>query len=248
MRFNCRLIEVIVGSDVLYVTADGKHVFQGSIYNIDGGITDITENSRSKLRKALMEGITDEQTISFGKADLEDNVTVFTDIDCPYCVKLHNEMDQYNAAGIRVRYLFFPRAGLRSPGYAKAVSVWCSDDRETALTLGANPYQMALIVLKEAKYGIFAAVIAAFGRVIAEIGISMMLGGNAKGFTRTMTTAMALEYDKGEFVLAVALGITLMNQVVFRRKEDYEPHKGDCFSCGRCMDYCPVEKSGVRTT
>ena len=130
--------EVIVGSDVLYVTADGKHVFQGSIYNIDGGITDITENSRSKLRKALMEGITDEQTISFGKADLEDTVTVFTDIDCPYCVKLHNEMDQYNAAGIRVRYLFFPRAGLRSPGYAKAVSVWCSDDRETALTLAKN--------------------------------------------------------------------------------------------------------------
>ncbi len=80
----------------------------------------------------------------------------------------------------------------------------------TALTLGAKRYQMALVVMKEARYGIYAAVIAAFGRVIAEVGISMMLGGNAKGFTRTMTTAMALEYDKGEFVLAVALGITLM--------------------------------------
>jgi tungstate transport system permease protein len=82
--------------------------------------------------------------------------------------------------------------------------------RLTALTLGASHVQMALVILKEARYGIFAAVIAAFGRVIAEVGISMMLGGNAKGFTRTMTTAMALEYDKGEFVLAVALGITLM--------------------------------------
>ncbi len=82
--------------------------------------------------------------------------------------------------------------------------------RLTALTLGASRYQMALVILKEARYGIFAAVIAAFGRVIAEVGISMMLGGNAKGFTRTMTTAMALEYDKGEFVLSVALGITLM--------------------------------------
>ncbi len=82
--------------------------------------------------------------------------------------------------------------------------------RMTALTLGANRSQMALVILKEARYGIFAAVIAAFGRVIAEVGISMMLGGNAKGFTRTMTTAMALEYDKGEFVLSVALGITLM--------------------------------------
>ena len=82
--------------------------------------------------------------------------------------------------------------------------------RTTALTLGANELQMARVIFKEARYGIIAALIAAFGRVIAEVGISMMLGGNAKGFTRTMTTAMALEYDKGEFVLAVALGIILM--------------------------------------
>ena len=82
--------------------------------------------------------------------------------------------------------------------------------RSTALTLGANQYQMAWVVFIEARYGVIAAVIAAFGRVIAEIGISMMLGGNAKGFTRTMTTAMALEYDKGEFALSVALGIILM--------------------------------------
>ncbi len=91
-----------------------------------------------------------------------------------------------------------------------AISRIDSRYRMTALTLGAKKYQMALVVMKEARYGIFAAVIAAFGRVIAEVGISMMLGGNAKGFTRTMTTAMALEYDKGEFVLAVALGIALM--------------------------------------
>jgi len=82
--------------------------------------------------------------------------------------------------------------------------------RKTALTLGATELQMAFVIAREARFGIFAAIIAAFGRVIAEVGISMMLGGNAKGFTRTMTTAMALEYDKGEFVLAVALGITLL--------------------------------------
>ena len=68
--------------------------------------------------------------------------------------------------------------------------------RSTALTLGATTVQMAGVILKEARFGIMAALIAAFGRVIAEVGISMMLGGNAKGFTRTMTTAMALEYDK----------------------------------------------------
>jgi len=82
--------------------------------------------------------------------------------------------------------------------------------RETALPLGANALQTAWVVIREARFGLVASVIMAFGRVIAEVGISMMLGGNAKGFTRNMTTAMALEYDKGEFVLSVALGIVLL--------------------------------------
>ncbi len=83
--------------------------------------------------------------------------------------------------------------------------------RQTAMTLGANRMQTAFVIAREARYGIIAAITAAFGRVIAEVGISMMLGGNVKGFTRTMTTAMALEYDKGEFVLATALGIVLLS-------------------------------------
>ncbi len=82
--------------------------------------------------------------------------------------------------------------------------------RKTSLTLGASGFQTALVIMREARFSLVAAVIIAFGRVIAEVGISMMLGGNAKGFTRTMTTAMALEYDKGEFVLSVALGIVLL--------------------------------------
>ena len=82
--------------------------------------------------------------------------------------------------------------------------------RKTAMTLGANWWQTAGVIIREARFGIVAAIIAAYGRVIAEVGISMMLGGNAKGFTRTMTTAMALEYDKGIFILAVALGIILL--------------------------------------
>ncbi|MCP4682622.1 MAG: ABC transporter permease subunit [Desulfobacterales bacterium] len=82
--------------------------------------------------------------------------------------------------------------------------------RSTAMTLGANIIQTVWIIIREARFGIVAVIIVAFGRVIAEVGISMMLGGNAKGFTRTMTTAMALEYDKGEFVLSIALGIVLL--------------------------------------
>lgn len=82
--------------------------------------------------------------------------------------------------------------------------------RRTAMTLGASAFQASMAVIREARFGILAGVIAAFGRVIAEIGIAMMLGGNIKGFTRTMTTAMALEHNKGAFVLAVALGIVLL--------------------------------------
>lgn len=82
--------------------------------------------------------------------------------------------------------------------------------RKTAMTLGATAFQTAEVIFREARFGVIAGVIVSFGRVIAEIGVAMMLGGNAKGYTRTMTTAMALEYDKGEFVLGVALGIVLL--------------------------------------
>jgi len=82
--------------------------------------------------------------------------------------------------------------------------------RKTAMTLGANALQTAFVIMREGRFAILASVITAFGRVIAEVGISMMLGGNAKGFTRTMTTAMALEFDKGEFTMSVALGLILL--------------------------------------
>ncbi len=81
---------------------------------------------------------------------------------------------------------------------------------ETALTLGATRIQTARTLISEARFGIMAAVVAAFGRVIAEVGAAMMLGGNIKGSTRTMTTAIALESSKGEFGLAIALGMILL--------------------------------------
>jgi len=82
--------------------------------------------------------------------------------------------------------------------------------RRTALTLGATGIQAAWVVLSEAKFGLMSAIIAGFGRIIAEIGSAMMLGGNIKGSTRTITTAIALETSKGEFGLGIALGIILL--------------------------------------
>ena len=81
---------------------------------------------------------------------------------------------------------------------------------QTAMTLGAGRVQAAWQLIREVRFGIMAAVIAGFGRVIAEVGVAMMLGGNIKGYTRTMTTAIALETSKGEFAFGLALGMVLM--------------------------------------
>jgi tungstate transport system permease protein len=80
----------------------------------------------------------------------------------------------------------------------------------TALTLGAGPLHSVARLVLDVRFGIVAAVIAAFGRVIAEVGVAMMLGGNIRGYTRTMTTAIAMETSKGEFAFGLALGLVLM--------------------------------------
>jgi tungstate transport system permease protein len=82
--------------------------------------------------------------------------------------------------------------------------------RMTAVTLGASKSQVIMTILAEARFGVFAAIIAGFGRVIAEVGSAIMLGGNIKGYSRTITTAIALETSKGEFGFGFALGIILL--------------------------------------
>lgn len=82
--------------------------------------------------------------------------------------------------------------------------------KQASLTLGATPLQVSGTVINEARYGIMAAVIAALGRVMAEVGAILIVGGNIAGYTRVMTTTIALETDKGEFELAIALGIILL--------------------------------------
>ncbi|MGJ8662306.1 MAG: thioredoxin fold domain-containing protein, partial [Marinicella sp.] len=87
------------------------------------------------LRKELLAKMGDSQRINFYPENMEHHVTVFTDIDCGYCRKLHAEMTQYNDLGIGISYLFFPRAGLQSASFDKAVNVWCATDQQQAMTL-----------------------------------------------------------------------------------------------------------------
>ena len=125
--------EVMIGPQLFYVTNDGKYLFQGSLIDIKSR-TDISEERRKTARLNAVNAMGDDRMIVFPASKPRHTITVFTDIDCGYCRKLHGEMDKYNAEGITVRYLMFPRAGIDSPSFKKAVTVWCSKDQLDAMT------------------------------------------------------------------------------------------------------------------
>ena len=119
--------------DVYYISDDGKYLINGSIIDTTSR-KDITEERKSGLRKEVIEKIGVDSRINFYPDDMKYHLTVFTDIDCGYCRKLHTQIDEYNKLGIGISYLFYPRSGLNSPSFDKAQTVWCNDDRKTALT------------------------------------------------------------------------------------------------------------------
>ena len=127
------LFEVVVGANIYYVSEDGKYLLQGRLVDV-AARKDLTEEKLNVTRKLAIEKIGQANMIVFKPKITKYTVTIFTDIDCGYCRKLHSEIDQYLAQGITIQYLFFPRAGKGSDSYNKAVSVWCAEDRNAALT------------------------------------------------------------------------------------------------------------------
>jgi thiol:disulfide interchange protein DsbC len=127
------LYEVSVGSNIFYVSEDGKYLLQGRLVDV-AARKDLTEEKLNGIRKQAIEKIGQDKMIVFKAKNPKYTVSVFTDIDCGYCRKLHSEIDQYLSQGITIQYLFFPRAGKGSDSYNKAVSVWCAKDRNAALT------------------------------------------------------------------------------------------------------------------
>ena len=125
--------EVIIGSKLFYVSNDGKYLMQGSLIEL-ATRTDLSEQRMQGIRLAVIKDIKKSDMIIFPAKDERHVITVFTDIDCGYCRKLHSEIKSYNDLGITVQYLLFPRSGPDTPSYDKAVSVWCSKDRQQALT------------------------------------------------------------------------------------------------------------------
>jgi len=127
------LYEVTMGAQVFYVSDDARYMVQGRLIDL-ANREDLTEPRKAKARMRAIDEIGEENMVIFAPDKYDHTVTVFTDTECGYCRKLHREIKDYEAEGIRVRYVFFPRAGVGSSSYNEAVSVWCSDDRERALT------------------------------------------------------------------------------------------------------------------
>jgi len=130
------LFEITRGAAISYVSSDGRYVIMGEefgMYDIDSD-TDLTENRRRSIRNGILGAIPESEMIVFAPKDPKYTITVFTDIDCGYCRRLHSQIAEYNKLGIRVRYLFYPRSGPDTESWHKAEQVWCSANRNEALT------------------------------------------------------------------------------------------------------------------
>jgi thiol:disulfide interchange protein DsbC len=123
------------GADVAYVSSDGKYVIDGDLFDV-AKKDNLSEARRRDVRLKLISAVSQDDMVVFtpDAKDVKYTVTVFTDVDCAYCRKLHSQIAEYNRLGIRVRYLFFPRSGPNTESWAKAESVWCSANRNDALT------------------------------------------------------------------------------------------------------------------
>ncbi|MES9991493.1 MAG: DsbC family protein [Candidatus Thiodiazotropha sp.] len=127
------LYEVMIGPQLYYVSSDGKYLLSGNLYDIDTR-EDLTTPKVSKAKAEAIEALGEEKMVVFAPEKTAHTVTIFTDIDCGYCQKLHREIEEYTDLGIKVRYLMYPRAGVGSESFDKAVTVLCSDDRNDAMT------------------------------------------------------------------------------------------------------------------
>jgi thiol:disulfide interchange protein DsbC len=127
------VFELTRGLDIAYVTGDGKYAFTGDLYDLASN-SNVTETRRRDLRVKALSSIPESEMVVFAPAEPKYTVTVFTDVDCPFCRKLHSQIAEYNRLGVRVRYLFFPRSGPNTESWTKAEQVWCSTDRKDALT------------------------------------------------------------------------------------------------------------------
>lgn len=130
--------EVMVDMMVFYISADGRYLLRGDILDLNDGNRNLTDERKGGMRVKALSDVGEESMVVYAPKEAKHTVTVFTDIDCPYCVKFHREVPKLVDGGVKVRYLAFPRAGIGSNSYQKAVNVWCSEDQQKAMTDAKN--------------------------------------------------------------------------------------------------------------
>ena len=128
------LYEVMLGTDMIYLSEDGRYILQGDLIDL-GKRINLSEQERAAARKQVLEGIPASETIDFVPDSARHTVYVFTDITCGYCRRFHRDMTELNGKGVAVRYLAFPRAGVDSESFRDMESVWCASDPNAAMTL-----------------------------------------------------------------------------------------------------------------
>ena len=128
--------EVIVSGQIVYVSADGKYLLQGNLYNVPAK-KDLTAARLAGIREQAIEKLPASKKIVFAPEHPKHTVTVFTDVDCPYCRQFHKLIDQYNRAGIAVNYILYP-LDIHPSADKKASALWCAGDRNSAYTAAMN--------------------------------------------------------------------------------------------------------------
>lgn len=131
------LYELVLEGQVYYVSADGKYLFLGDLVEV-GTRTNLTDAAREKISARLLGEIAEKNMIVLAPKETKHTITVFTDVDCPYCARLHQDVPELNRQGVKVRYLMYPRAGAGSETYRRSVAVWCAADRVKAIGIAKS--------------------------------------------------------------------------------------------------------------
>ena len=179
--------------EILFSSSDGRYFITGDMYSTENNeLVNLSEEKREKVRAQKIAAIPDDQKIIFpAQGDVKGKISVFTDIDCGYCRKLHKEVPELNSMGIEVSYLAYPRAGINSESYNKYVSAWCADDKLAALTDAKNGKALVAKVCDNPVAKQFM-----LGREIGVSGTPAIIlqdGGLIPGYINARKIAQALE-------------------------------------------------------
>jgi thiol:disulfide interchange protein DsbC len=132
------LYEVVIRKprlDVIYISEDGRYLAQGEVIDLQTN-TNLTQYRLDSLAKEIMSTTTDDEKIIYKADDEKYVINVFTDVDCPYCRKLHKDVAKLNKLGVTMKYLAFPRSGVNTKSYYRSVAIWCADDQKQAMDRG----------------------------------------------------------------------------------------------------------------